>query len=128
MNFDIKLKSYFYIYLGTIFYTLASYYHLSFKEWSLKRAFTLALPFVSIEYFFSLQGNKYLHDYAGKNSIEILLITMCFYFVNNWLLNYFVIKNEIIIWKELASFMLIIGAFLLSSNIKVDPHPQNKLK
>ncbi len=124
---NINLKSYLFIYLGTIFYVLAAYYHLTLKEWSFKRAFSLAIPLVLVEYFFSLRGNKYLHDILNKNPIEILLVTMCFYFINTWLLNYFVIKNKVTIWKEVISFILIIGAFALSTNIRVDPHTPNKI-
>ena len=115
-----KLHSYTYIYIGTIFYVLASYYHLSIQDWSLKKALILAIPFVCIEYFFSLRGNRQLNEIHNINAIEILLITMCFYFINMWLLNYYVIKNKVNLAKEVLSFILILSAFYLSSNIKIN--------
>lgn len=124
---NLENKSYLYVYIGTVFYSLAAYFHLSLKDWNFKKAFTIAIPLVLIEYFFSLRGNKYLHDYSNKNPVQILLITMCFYFVNTWLLNYFIIKNPVNFWRELISFILILIAFSLSSNIKIDVHPNKKL-
>jgi len=117
-----KIKPYIYVYIGTIFYVLASYYHLTLKDWTFKKALFIALPLVCIEYFFSLRGNRYLNEKYNINAIEILLITMCFYFINTWLLNYFVIKNKVNIIKELISFILILVAFYLSSNIRIKLH------
>lgn len=114
-----KIIAYLYVYIGTIMYVLASYYHLSIKDWSFSKAFMIALPLVCIEYFFSLQGNKNLNQKYNVNPIEILLITMCFYFINTWLLNYFFIKNKINTIKELLSLFLILCAFFLSANIKL---------
>ena len=111
-----KLKSILFIYIGTIFYVMASYFHLSFKDWNFKKAFIVAIPLVGIEYFFSLQGNKHLNE-ENINPISIVLITMCFYFINTWILNFFVIKNELNFGKEILSFILIIFAFMLSSNL-----------
>lgn len=34
-KFNISLL---YIYIGTVFYTIASYYHLSLKEWNINKA------------------------------------------------------------------------------------------
>jgi len=110
--------SYLYVYIGTIFYVMASYYHLSLKDWSLKKAYMIALPLVCIEYFFSLRGNRRLNE-NSINPINILLITMCFYFINTWLLNYYVIKNKVNMGKEFISLVLIMIAFYLSSNIKI---------
>jgi len=117
-----KLIAYSYVYIGTIFYVFASYFHLSLKEWTFRKALLLAMPLVCIEYFFSLRGNRYLNEKYNVNAIEILLITMCFYFINTWLLNYFIIKNKINSAKELLSFILILIAFYLSSNIKIKLH------
>jgi len=41
---------------------------------------------------------------------------MCFYFINTWLLNYFVIKNKINPVREVISFILILIAFYISTN------------
>ncbi len=116
---NLKIKSYLYVYIGTIMYTLASYYHLSLKDWSFFKALKIAIPLVLIEYTFSLRGNRILNETFNINSVQILLITMCFYFINNWLLNYFVIKNKINTSKQIISFILILLAFYLSSDIKI---------
>lgn len=111
-----KNTSIIYIYIGTIFYTLASYYHLSLDEWNLKKALLIAIPLVIVEYIFSLRGNKILNKVFDINPVSIMLITMCFYFVNTWLLNYFFIKNEINPIREIISFILILIAFYISTN------------
>jgi hypothetical protein len=113
------LKVYLFFYIATIFYVLAQYYHLSFNTWSLKRAFTIAIPLVIIEYYFSLTANYEANSILKMNPVQILLITMTFYFINTWLFNYFILKNDISTWREILSFVLIIGAFMLSSNIKI---------
>jgi len=82
------------------------------------RAFTIAIPLVIIEYYFSLTANHEANLILKMNPVQILLITMTFYFLNTWLFNYFILKNDIVVWREIMSFILIIGAFLLSTNIK----------
>ena len=115
---DSKLKIYTYIYIATIFYVLAQYYHLSLNDWSLKRAFLIAVPLVLIEYYFSLIANKDANKILELNPVQILIITMSMYFINTWIFNLFILKNDIIVWRELLSFILIISAFYLSTNIK----------
>jgi hypothetical protein len=85
---NLKIKSYLYVYIGTIFYTLAAYYHLSLKDWSFLKALKIAMPLVFIEYTFSLRANRSLNKTFNNNSVQILLITMCFYFIN--VLNLFI--------------------------------------
>ena len=116
------LRVYLFFYIATIFYVLAQYYHLSLDTWSLTRAFTIAVPLVIIEYYFSLTANHEANSILKINPIQILIITMTFYFINTWLFNYFILKNDVIVWKEITSFILIIGAFMLSSNIKPKIH------
>ena len=116
-----KILPYVLIYIGTVFYTLAAYYHLSYKPWTFEKAITTALPLVCIEYVFSLNGNHRAHEELDLNPIQILVITITFYFINLWLLNYFIIKKTINIKREVVAFALIITGFLLSENIKL-PH------
>ncbi len=113
---DIKTKYIIYIYIGTVFYTIASYYHLSLKEWNLKKAYMIAIPIVLIEYFFSLQANRKLNEVFKISPVSIVLITMCFYFVNTWLLNLFITKNKITVWREILSFILIFSAYYITTN------------
>ena len=113
-----KIKILLLIYIGTIFYTLAAFFHLSIKDWSFKKAFITAMPLVVIEYIFTLNGNKKANEILKFNPLQILLITMSFYFINIWLLNYFIIKNKINPIREIISFIFILGAFSISNNIK----------
>lgn len=107
------------IYIGTVFYTLASYYHLKLKEsWTFTSALTIALPLVFIEYNFSLRGNYLAYSQLNLSSIDILLITMVFYFINGWLLNFFVLKHKINIIREIIAFILILLAFKITTNFK----------
>jgi uncharacterized protein (DUF486 family) len=119
LNYE-KIKILSLIYIGTIFYTLAAYYHLKLKDWTFIKAFSLAIPLVIIEYSFSLKGNRQANQILNMNTIQILIITMTFYFINAWLLNYFILKNPVNFWREIISFILIISAFYITSNVKVD--------
>jgi len=76
------------------------------------------MPLVVIEYIFTLNGNKKANEILKFNPLQILLITMSFYFINIWLLNYFIIKNKINPIREIISFIFILGAFSISNNIK----------
>lgn len=104
------------IYIGTVFYTIASYYHLKIKKWSFLQALIIAIPFVLIEYQFSLRGNFYAKNHLLLNAVEITLITMIFYFINSWLLNFFVLKDHLDWRREVLAFVLILSAFLITTN------------
>jgi len=104
------------IYLGTVCYTIASYYHLRLERWTLLHALLIAIPFVLIEYQFSLRGNYYAKKHLFLNAVQITLITMIFYFINSWILNYFILKNEVIWWRESLAFLFIFCAFLITTN------------
>lgn len=106
------------IFVGSVSYTIAAYYHLRMKRWSFLQAFMIAVPFILVEYQFSLRGNHYASTILGMNAIQITLVTMAFYFVNSWLLNHFVLKNPVVWWREVLAFAFIIAAFLLSTAVK----------
>lgn len=107
-----------FIYLGTVCYVTASYFHLKLEKWTFLTAFLIALPIVCIEYQFSLRANRIAMHTHGFNPVQILLITLCFYFINIWLLNYFVIKNQkVVLWREVLCFTLILAAFWVSTNM-----------
>ena len=105
------------IYLGTAFYTIAAYYHLTLKNWSFLNALIIALPIVFMEYQFSLRGNFYARKHLALNAVQILLITTIFAFINNWLLNYFVLKHPLVWWRETVSLALIAAAFLITTSL-----------
>jgi branched-subunit amino acid transport protein AzlD len=102
------------IYIGTCFYTLAAYLHLSLgDDWTFLRALAIALPLVFLEYQFSLRGNHAAITQLGFNAIQVLMITLCFYFINLWLLNVFILKHKVLWWRELLCFGLILLAFAI---------------
>ena len=104
------------IYVGTLFYSLASFYHLKFKgdEWTFFKAFAIAMPLVAMEYTFSLHGNYFAHANLGMTSMQILIMTICFYFVNVWLLNILILKHRVN-YRQLIAFALVVAAFLVSN-------------
>jgi len=104
------------IYLGTALYIIASYYHLKIKNWTFLKALVLALPIVLCEYQFSLRGNYLANTILKFNAVQIVLITMIFYFINAWLLNIFVLKQSVIWWRELIAFIFIGIAFLITTS------------
>jgi len=101
------------IYLGTGMYILASYFHLTIKNWTFIKALILAIPLVLIEYQFSLRGNYLANTILKMNTIQITLVTMMFYLINAWLLNFFFLKQPVIWWREVSAFILICCAFLI---------------
>lgn len=105
------------IYIGTLAYTIASYYHLRFKEWTFLKAFLIAIPFIFIEYQFSIRGNYYASSLLGMNTVQIALLTMTFYFINSWLMNYLVMDKTVVWWRELLAFLFIGGAFLVTTTL-----------
>jgi hypothetical protein len=101
------------IYLGSVCYTIASFYHLSFGEkWSFWRAYLLALFFVSIEYVFNVIGNKNANRFISV--FQIMLLIIAFDLVNLYLLNVFILKNHVDIVRDGLSLVLIAGAVALS--------------
>ena len=108
------------IYIGTVCYVMASYYHLKMREeWTFWKALLIAVPFVLIEYCFSLNGNYYIHKISGYSAMDILIITICFYFTNLWLLNYFILKQtDHNMYIEVFCFLLVLCAFILTNVIR----------
>lgn len=108
------------IYVGTVFYTLAAYLHLKLgNSWTIFKALGLAIPLVLIEYQFSLRGNHAANQIHNLNVLQILIITLSFYFINLWILNVLVLHNPVVWWRELVCFLLIIAAFWLSTSFSL---------
>jgi hypothetical protein len=108
--------SIFFIYIASLCYVIASYYHLRLgNNWTLFMALSIAIPIVFVEYSFSLSGNYSLHTHHGYNPIHILLLTIIFYFVNMWILNVFVLKIPIKnVTNEIIAILLLLLAFYVS--------------
>ena len=103
------------IYIGSVSYTIAAYYHLKIKNWSFALAFALAVPLILIEYQFSIRGNRAASHVLQLNAVQITTLTMTFYFINSWLLNYFFLKQPVVWWRELLAFVFVLLAFALST-------------
>lgn len=112
-----KLGTILFIYLGTMCYVTASYFHIHLDKWSFFKAFLIALPIVCIEYQFSLRGNRAAVHSHGFNAIQVLIITLCFYFINLWILNLLVLKHKVVMWRELVCFGLVLIAFYITTNM-----------
>jgi hypothetical protein len=120
-NIQTHIFCYSLLFLGTMFYTLAAYYHLKYNQnWTFLKALTIALPFVLIEYTFSLRGIHHSYKYLNHSTSTILIITIIFCFISMWLFNYFILKKNktnINLFKEILAFILIIIAFYISNVI-----------
>jgi uncharacterized protein (DUF486 family) len=103
------------IYIGSVSYTIAAYYHLVLKRWSFATAFAIALPLILIEYQFSIRGNRAANHLLKMNAVQITLLTMTFYFVNSWILNFFYLERKVVVWREFSAFACICLGFILTT-------------
>lgn len=108
-----------FIFIGAMCYTIASFYHLKFNyQWSFSKALMIAIPFILIEYTFTLHGNYFAYKYLDVSPSNILIFTICCYFICIWIFNYFVMKIK---WDskhaftEFIAFILILTAFYISN-------------
>ena len=106
------------IFIGSVTYTIAAYFHLKLENWTFMKAFLIAIPFLFIEYQFSLRGNYYAKTHLLMNPVQITILTMIFYFVNAWLLTYFFLKLPVVWWRECLAFLFIVLAFLTTTTLK----------
>ena len=104
------------IFLGSVSYTVAAYFHLKLEKWTFLKALLIAVPFLLIEYQFSLRGNYYAKKHLMMNVVQITILTMIFYFFNAWLLNHLVLKHPIVWWRELLAFVFILLAFYITTH------------
>lgn len=104
------------IFVASVSYTIAAYYHLKLENWSFLMAFGIALPLILIEYQFSIRGNFAAKDILKLNAVQITLITMTFYFINSWVLNAIFLKNKVVWWREILAFGFIIAAFIITTS------------
>jgi len=105
-----------FIYIASVFYTVASFYHLSFgAKWTFTRAYIIALIFVGIEYVFSVLGNKWANEFITVFDIMILIIV--FDLINLYIINFFILKNKIQPLKHGISILFIGAAIILSADV-----------
>jgi len=115
-----KFLALFIIYIGTWFYTFASFYHLKFKTWSFTYAYILAIPLVLCEYVFNIWGNK-LANVVGLGPMQIMVCIIAFYLLNIWIFNLVILKKGLGGGggKEILAICCIGGAVALSSNMHI---------
>jgi uncharacterized protein (DUF486 family) len=106
------------IFISAVMYTLAAYYHTDIANWTFPMALCIAIPFVLIEYQFSLRGNYYARNVLNLNTVQIAIITMVFYFICTWILNAVRKRQPVKWWREVLAFALIVGALLCTTMIK----------
>jgi len=117
-----KLVSIFLIYIGTWFYTVASFYHLKMKHWTFWKAYLLAIPLVLFEYVFNIFGNKYANA-NGLAPMQIMTCIIGFYMLNIWIFNLFILKQKnVVVWREILAVLLLVGAILISTNVLTLAH------
>lgn len=100
------------IFIGAMIYVFAAYGHINMQNWTFSKGLMFAIPLVLLEYTFSVPGNKHAHD-LGYTGTNILLLTMCFYFIGMYGMEKFYLKEEVKN-KDFISFGLILSAFYLS--------------
>lgn len=111
-----KWLSIFFIYLGSVCYTIASFYHLSFgKSWTFFRAYILALSLVAIEYVFNVIGNKGANKHISVFAIMLLIIA--FDLINLFIINALLLKNKIDPLRNGISLVLIAVAVAISADM-----------
>lgn len=109
------------IFMGTICYTIASYYHLKIKEWTFLKALMIAVPFVLIEYTFTLHAHRLAFEHLNASPSKILIFTICCNFICIWVFNYYVMEIKLNVrdaFREFISFLLIVMAFYISNVIR----------
>ena len=106
------------IFTGSVSYSVAAYFHRKMEEGDLLKAVLIGVPFLLIEYQFSLRGNYYAKQHLLMNAVQITILTMIFYFFNAWILTYFFLKQPIVWWRECLAFVFIVLAFLTTTALK----------
>lgn len=101
-----------FMFIGSLFYVIGSYAHLNLANWTFLKAYLIAMPLVALEYQFSLRGNKWAHD-AGISPMNVLLITLCFYFIAMFILKKVWLHGDVEA-LDIGAFILIMSAFAIS--------------
>lgn len=106
------------MFFSAIFYTIASYFHLSFvkDEWTIYNALIVAMPIVYLEYNCSLRGIRMAHD-EGISSNKIFLIIVCMCFFALYVLNKLILKDPMTKY-DIIAFALVLIAFGISYELK----------
>lgn len=105
---------FFFLLMGSLFYVLAQYYHLTLEDWSVWKGLLIVMPLVFLEYNFVLRAGHMAHA-SGFSVMNIFLTTMCMNFVLLYIFNQIAIGDPVH-GTDAIAFGLVAGAFALSYN------------
>jgi len=105
-----------FLYIASVFYIIASFYHLSLGvKWTFIRAFLISLTFVILEYLFGIPGNQWANQFISVFDLMILIIV--FDLINLFILNFFVLKNEMQPLKHGLCLVMLGVVMMLSADV-----------
>ena len=105
-----------FLYIASVFYIIASFYHLSFGvKWTFVRAFLISITFVLLEYLFGIPGNRWANKFLSVFDLMILIIV--FDLINLFILNFFVLKNKMQPLKHGLCLVLLGIVIMLSADV-----------
>jgi hypothetical protein len=100
-----------FITMGSLFYVLAQYYHLTIQDWSVWKGLAIVMPLVFCEYNFVLRAGHMAKE-SGWSVINIFLMTMCMNFIMLYGFNKIAIGDPIES-RDILALGLVGGAFAL---------------
>ena len=102
------------MYLGSVFFALASFWTFKLKEWTFHRALFIALVAFFFQYQFQLRGINFARTRLKMTYLQIVLIILCCNYINSLIINRFYLKDKFVWWRDLVAVGMVIGAFCLS--------------
>jgi hypothetical protein len=102
------------IYLGSVFFTLSSFWTFKLKEWTFYRALFIALVAFLFQYQFQLRGIDFARTRLKMAYLHIIIIILCCNYINSLIINRFYLKEKFVWWRDLVAFGMVVGAFCLS--------------
>jgi uncharacterized protein (DUF486 family) len=104
------------LYIASVFYIMASFYHLSLGvKWTFVKAFLISITFVLLEYVFGIPGNKLASEFLSVFDLMILIIV--FDLLNLFILNFFILKNKVQPLKHGICLVLLGIVIMLSADV-----------
>jgi uncharacterized protein (DUF486 family) len=105
-----------FLYIASVCYITASFYHLSLGvKWTFIKAFLISITFVILEYVFGIPGNKWANEFLPVFDLMILIIV--FDLINLFILNFFILKNEVQPLKHGLCLILLGIVIMLSADV-----------
>lgn len=102
------------LFLGSLCYVMASYYHLTMGErWSFRRAYTIALFFVAIEYIFNVMGSRRASE--RLTAIQMMVLIFALDLIALLCINAVFLHNPINMWRDGLSVAFLLCAMVVST-------------